>query len=249
MHDDIRMELSAGVGREGNLAAPDLGWVLRRARRLRLQRMAAGAVAASLVLALGAVAIGNLPLETDRPQPAPPAPRDVAELPTEDFITAVFRDSDLRAAVPDGFRATAIVRNGPERTNHSYWTVGVRMEGPVDYARSIFFVFRDDRGAKKMYAEGTWGLRHAWRRFADRAGAGPYAQPVRVPRAPTRTVCGAGTARLFQCHATHGRVHLWTQSSAGTEPTGGRVTKEQREAALTLARAFTTYLVRHVPNG
>lgn len=162
----------------------------------------------------------------------------------ETFAAALFKDNELTDAVPAGFSLREIIRHGPEETNHDYATVGVQMDGPVSYARVIFFVHPTERDAADMAIRRSEALTLEWKTARD--GSDEVVKPFAVSNALPGSTCGSEPAQLVACHASLGRVVVVTQSAEEGPATLG-VTKEELEAATTLIRSFGSYLERIYP--
>lgn len=223
---------------------------LARTKR-RLVAVGSGLMCLLLVGGIAGASIWSRGSNGIEPAPGPErvTEAELASMDAEELAAALFLDAELRDAVPSeaGFSADQIVRNGPYETNHDYATVGVRMTGPVDYARVIFFVHPDDAAAKGMYEKELYNARSSFRaarRSEDFRGWRPYA----VANAAPGTKCSAGVDSLFTCMALRGRVVMLTQSSAGAPELGPKVSEVQLETAETLARSFSSYLNRIYPS-
>ena len=252
---EIDRDLQSRLKKFADEVEPDAsreGMVLERSRgKRRLVALTSALMALLLVGGVGGASM--LAGGRDGIEPAP-RPTRAADLRQKDLVSmsvteiaaALFVDDDIRDAVPPSFTLTDVVRNGPAETNHEYATVGVRMTGPVDFARVIFFVHPDDAAASEMYDKELYNSRwsfQAARQSEDFRGWRPYA----VANAAPGTKCSAGVDSLFTCMALRGRVLMLTQSTAGGLRLGGKVSETQLEAAETLARAFSSYLIRVYP--
>lgn len=151
-------------------------------------------------------------------------------------------DRDLEAVVPEPFEFVTVKRNGFERHGGAYLTVGVRMEGPVDYARAIFQVYPDTASALQHFefkAERADDPSH-WE-------GNPLGKPFSDNGVGLRHFCSAQYDHLFWCHVYKGDVHLVIQSGAGF-PGRRDTTVEERRAAKTLLRSFGEFLEDEVPS-
>lgn len=150
-------------------------------------------------------------------------------------------DRDLEAAVPEPFEFVTVQRNGFERHGGGHLTVGVRMDGPVEYARAIFNAYPDAASAL-----------HQFEFKAERAEnpinweGNPLGKPFSDDGLEVPHFCSAQGDHLFWCHVYKGRVYLVIQSSAGW-PNGADVTPKERKAAKVLMSAFGTYLEEEIP--
>ncbi|HJR46036.1 MAG TPA: hypothetical protein VJ927_10575 [Actinomycetota bacterium] len=158
---------------------------------------------------------------------------------TERFAAEELPDERLEAAVPAGFEFDSVVRNGPERHNNDWITVGVRMTGPVDFARAIFYVHPGAKPAAVMYENQSDNAPDAWRMAQD-AGARRKntPRPFTVDDLGIPNRCGVELAGLYRCHARMGRIYLVTESSAGGWPPGNKTTPQETKAARHLVEAF-----------
>lgn len=157
------------------------------------------------------------------------------------FADEHLSDAALAAAVPGGFEFTGVNRNGFERHRKKWITVGVRMEGPVRFARAIFYVHPEGDSAhaefQRQVEANNWAPN--WR-------GNPLGKSWSDDRLDIPTFCSAQGNRLFWCHAYKGRVHLVIQSSAGW-PIRRKATQGERRAMETLLQAFGTYLQEEIP--
>lgn len=160
-----------------------------------------------------------------------------------EFADEHLSDDDLAAAVPEGFEFVDVKRNGYDRHHKDWITVGVRMEGPVRFARAIFYVHPDEPHAHEMFEDQSQDpdLRGMGKLARDR-----HAQPWSEDALEIDNRCSVRADSLFWCHAQNGPVYLVVQSSAGW-PTGANVSREERKAAATLLTAFGTYVEEEVP--
>ena len=169
-------------------------------------------------------------------------------LETERFASDVLPDDLLADAVPAGFEFDSVARNGPERHRKDWITVGVRMTGPVDFARAIFYVHPTARAAAVMYERHSQFAADVWEvaqrpRFRDENIPKPFSlKDLAVPN-----ICGAEGAGLYRCHAAAGRIYLVTESTGGGWPPGNETTPEETQAARALIRAFGSVLVAATP--
>lgn len=150
-------------------------------------------------------------------------------------------DDALAAAVPEGFDFTGVKRNGYDRHGNEWVTVGVRMEGPVQFARAIFYVHPDEAKAHEMF-ERQSHLDH------DVPGERPHkhAKPWSENELELDNRCHVRVDSLFWCHAYQANVYLVTQSAAGW-PTGRDITLVERKAAARLLTSFGAYLQEEIP--
>lgn len=153
-------------------------------------------------------------------------------------------DEALEAAVPEPFEFLDVKRNGYDRHGNEWVTVGVRMDGPVRFARSIFYVHPDEAQAHEMFEDQS--------QEADFGGLGavakdPQAQPWSQEQLDVENRCSVRADYLFWCHAYKGRVYLVVQSSADW-PRGRNVSPEERRGAKSLLNAFGRYLEQQVPD-
>lgn len=152
-------------------------------------------------------------------------------------------DDSLAAAVPADFEFTGVKRHGFDRHRKPWITVGVRMDGPVRFARAIFYVHPDQTHAHEMFEDQSQDPDpRSLRDLAD----DPQAQPWSEEQLDLDNRCSLRIDHLFWCHAYKGRVYLVVQSSAGG-PTGGGVSRAERKAAATLLNAFGLYLQEEIP--
>lgn len=152
-------------------------------------------------------------------------------------------DDALAAAVPKRFEFVGVNRHGYDRHGNEWVTVGVRMEGPVPFARAIFYVHPDEAHARDMF-EGQ-------SQDPDPRGLGKLAddreaQPWSQEQLGIDNRCSVRADHLFWCHAYKGRVYLVVQSSASW-PRAREVSPEERSAATSLLKAFGAYLEEEVP--
>lgn len=158
------------------------------------------------------------------------------------FADEHLADSALAAVVPEDFELTGVKRYGFDRHRKPWITVGVRMDGPVAFARAIFYVHHDEVHAREMFveqADDSGPLAEVAR------GDDPQAAPWSERQLDIQNRCSVRGPDLFWCHARKGQVYLLVQSSAGGS--GRDVTRDERAAAMTLLRAFGTYLEDEVP--
>lgn len=158
-----------------------------------------------------------------------------------EFADEHLSDDDLAAAVPAGFEFIDVKRHGYDRHHKEWVTVGVRMEGPVRFARAIFYVHPDEDSAHAEFVRQT-GVGGQ----AAVAENGGFDEPWMDERLDIPTFCSAQGDHLFWCHAHKGNVQLVIQSAAGW-PTRKDATREERQAAEDLLRAFGTYLQHEIP--
>ena len=141
-------------------------------------------------------------------------------------------DEELRAAIPDGFELDRVVVNDDEYHRKSWVTVGVRLkEGPVEYARAIFYVLPSEETAHAMYQRQS-----GFERIPGVEAPRPFEAELGIPN-----VCDGYEAGLLWCHATKGRVYLVTQSTAGWPPPA-RVTPQELLTGRMMLEAFGGYL-------
>ncbi len=163
------------------------------------------------------------------------------EGPLFDFAEQHLSDEDLAAVVPKGFDFLDVNRNGYDRHGNEWVTVGVRIEGPVRFARAIFYVHPDAAHAHEMFErQSTLGEGRPGR------GRDNVAEPWTESELAVENRCEIRAGSLFWCHAHRGNVYLLTQSTAGSL-TGRNVTGQQRRAASALLRAFGRYLEEEIP--
>lgn len=150
-------------------------------------------------------------------------------------------DEALAAAVPEPFEFVGVNRNGFDRHGNEWVTVGVRMEGPVQFARAIFYVHADEAAAHEMF-ERQSQLDH------EIPGERPdkHAEPWSEEGLEVENRCHVRAESLFWCHAHRANVYLVTQSTAGGS-TDRSATRVERKAAVTLLIAFGTYLEEEIP--
>lgn len=157
------------------------------------------------------------------------------------FADEHLSDAALAAAVPEGFEFTGVKRNGFERHRKKWITVGVRVEGPIRFARAIFYVHPDADSAhaefRRQVEANNWAPN--WR-------GNPIGKPWSDERLDIPTFCSAQADQLFWCHAYKGRVHLVIQSSAGST-TRGKATRGEKRAVESLLQGFGTYLQEEIP--
>lgn len=217
--------------------------IVRKARgKRRLVALGAGFMVVALIGGLAAATTLLGDPEGITPGPKPITEADLASMTVDELAAALFKNEELADAVPTeaGFSLREIIRHGPDDTNHDYATVGVQMNGPVDYARVIFFVHPTEEAAIEMSGQrlrAEDGERRALRELGK-----PYAfAPIAVADALPGTRCGVSLPQMLSCHAVLGRVMVLSQSSASTAELRP-VTEEEITAATTLIRSFGSYL-------
>ena len=159
---------------------------------------------------------------------------------TERFAEDVLPDEDLAAAVPAGFEFDSVQRNGPVRHAKDWITVGVRMEGPIPFARAIFYVHPAPEAAGEMYEKQTEDARDMWEMFrGERFRGAKIPPPFVVDELKIPNQCGFEPSGLYRCHARVGRVYLVTESTAGGGPgRNEKPTAKEKRAAKDLIQAF-----------
>lgn len=183
----------------------------------------------SLVLAT-ALLLGGC---TDKAQIEEAAAR-LRETGLMEFAGDQLSDTDLASAVPEPFELVEVQRNGFERHRKPWVTVGAKMDGPIRFARAIFYVHPNDAAAHEEFERQTGN---------DPAAVenDTHAKPWSLPQLDLPNACSAQLDRLFWCHAYKGSIHLVIQSSAGW-PAGRNITLKERLAAKRLMGSFGAFL-------
>lgn len=150
-------------------------------------------------------------------------------------------DADtLGSAVPADFAFVDANRNGYERHGNEWVTVSVEMEGPVPFARAIFYVHPDEQAAHAMFQrQSRLGPRLDIQGKRD-VDAEPSSEALDVE---TRCHVRGG---LVWCHAQRGQVYLVIQSSAG-RAMARKLSPLERRSAARLLTGFAKYLRHQVP--
>jgi hypothetical protein len=162
------------------------------------------------------------------------------------FAAQHLPDRTLDAVAPAGFNVYEIKRYGRERHDQDWITVGARMEGPVPFARAIFYIHPNSTAARRMHerqVELTGWKHHDAGGIVNRG----FPEPFRVP-VGAGSFCGVRADLLYWCHSVKGRVNLLIQSSARKEGASrGTVDAKKRDDAVALITAFGSYLRDEVP--
>ena len=142
-------------------------------------------------------------------------------------------DEELAAAIPPDFDLDVIKRYGSERHRNPWITVGVRMNGPVSYARAIYYVHIEREDARQMYRRQS-GASVSLRDRRD----GPRIRKAADLDVPNGCALQY-RAEMWVCHAWKAKVYLVVQAT--NDATG------KRHVPLELTRAFAGVLERNLP--
>ena len=217
----------------------DVGVIRRRAIDRRRRVVAGAGLGAAALIVLAVVGVSVLTADGDREDRSHNVIGN-ATSPGEDenemlrfALDHLLRDRPLEALAPRGFSVQEVNVNGPERHDGDWITVGAQMEGPVPYARAIFYVHPNSAAAREMYE-----------RQVELTDRGP-SRSFQVPGV-AGSLCDVREDSLYWCHAVKGRVYLLIQSSAGRS--GIRtVDPSAKDAAVALTTAFGSFLQNEVP--
>lgn len=161
------------------------------------------------------------------------------------FADLHLSDNTLEGLAPPGFTVNEVKRYGPDRHQEDWLTVGARMDGPIPFARAIYYVHPTAEAAGEMYTDQAGLTKGSWRRLRDGTftrGLVPRPFPV-LDSIPT--LCGVRVDNLYWCHGVADRVYLVIQSSAGADPAQPRtINASTRDDAIALTKAFGSYLNR-----
>ena len=140
----------------------------------------------------------------------------------------------LTAAIPPDFDLDEIKRYGSDRFRKPWITVGVRMTGPVRYARAIFYVHIEREDARQMYEEQNGRSKG----YTDSKGRSVRRQSEPDLGLPNVCVLVPGQ-EMWSCHAWKAKVYLVVQA---TNDGSG-----ERHMPLELLRAFGDVLDKNLP--
>ena len=140
-----------------------------------------------------------------RPGSLSPGERAIAE--SKDLLP----DSDLVAAIPEGFELDRIVRNDLLFDREGWVTVGVRLRSErVSHARVIFYVLGREAAARALFEDQSRKPKSFHRSLG---GPKPFSVTGVEP-----SVCGGSSVGIYACHTTGGRIYLVVAS--GTHRAG-----------------------------
>ena len=226
-------------------SAVDVGSIRRRARDRNRRLFAGATLGAAVLIGLAVLGVNVLAPDGDREDPSQhviPNAASPAEAELFRFAAQHLPDRTLETVAPTGFRVYEIHRYGRERHDGDWITVGAQMEGPVPFARAIFYVHPNSAAAREMYERQVELTdRGPSRSFTDR---GP-SRSFQVPGV-AGSLCGVREDSLYWCHAVKGRVYLLIQSSAGRSGTR-TVDPSTKDAAVALTTAFGSFLQNEAP--
>ena len=227
----------------------DVGLIRRRATDRKRRVVAGAALGAAALIGLAVLGVNMLTPDggrEDRSQNAIPNAASPAETELFRFAAQHLSDGTLETVAPAGFRVYEINRFGRERHDGDWITVGAQMEGPVPFARAIFYVHPSSDAAREMYrrqVELTGWKHHDAGGIVNRGFPEPFRVPVGVG-----SFCGVRADLLYWCHAVKGRVNLLIQSSARKEGASrGSVDPKKKDDAVALTTAFGSYLDDELP--